>query len=105
MKDIKKFTSKRKIEECSEYIKTNAIAYSIQYIDAHIIDKINIREATLQCMHNAITDVLETIKTKDRVMLLIDGNDFKPTKALSTSYKLIIIFFPRDMAASVFISP
>ena len=44
----------------------------------------------------------------DEVLLLLrddDDNNFKPTKALSTSYKLIIIFFPRDMAASVFISP
>ena len=89
MKDSKKFTSKRKIEECSKYIKENAIAYSIQYLNSDIIDKINIREATLQCMHNAITEVIKTINTKEKVMLLIDGNDFKPYMYFEDTYKCI----------------
>ena len=77
MRDSKKFTSKTKIQETSEYIKTNAIAWSVQYADEVTIDKINIRQSVLQCMHNAITDVIQQLNTY-KVQLLIDGNDFKP---------------------------
>ena len=77
MRDSKKFTSKTKIQEASEYIKTNAIAWSVQYADEVTIDKINIRQSVLQCMHNAITDVIQQLNTY-KVQLLIDGNDFKP---------------------------
>ena len=41
MKDSKRFHSKKKIEEMSEYIKENAIAWSISYEDEQMIDKIN----------------------------------------------------------------
>ena len=36
----------------------NALAYSVQYSDEKVIDKINIRQATLLTMHNAIKDYL-----------------------------------------------
>ena len=80
MKDSKKFTSKKKITECYEYIKENATAYAIEYQEPHIIDKINIREATLLCMHNAITKTLNQIgvNCEKNTHLLIDGNDFRP---------------------------
>lgn len=89
MKDSKKFTSKKKITECSNYIKENAVAFSVQYKDPDIIDKINIREATLMCMQNAITDILNKINTYNDVTLLVDGNDFKPYMYFDTSYKNI----------------
>ena len=75
MKDSKKFHSKKKIIEVSEYIKANAIAWSIQWEDEKVIDKINIRNATHCAMHKAIKDIYDANK---ETVLLVDGNDFKP---------------------------
>ena len=89
MKDSKKFTSKKKIKECSDYIKENALAYSITYQEPDIIDKINIREATLLSMHNAITNVIKTVDSKKDILLLVDGTDFKPYMYFDNSYNNI----------------
>jgi ribonuclease HII len=87
MKDSKKFHSKKKIQAVSEYIKTNAKAWSIQYIESDIIDEINIRQAVFKGMHECIREILSklgkseseiTSVHKNGVMLLVDGNDFKP---------------------------
>lgn len=84
MKDSKKFTSKKKIDATSEYIKQNAIAWSIRYEDENTIDRINILQATQLAMHNCISDVLHQLKEKNtqlnlrNILLLIDGNYFKP---------------------------
>jgi ribonuclease HII len=79
MKDSKRFHSKKKIREMSEYIKENAIAWSIQYIESEIIDRINIRQSVHLGMHNAIRDIFtnNNINPND-TFLLVDGNDFRP---------------------------
>jgi len=59
MKDSKRFHSKKKIEEMSEYIKQNAIAWSISFEDEQVIDKINILQATQQSMHNCIAQIIK----------------------------------------------
>ena len=59
MKDSKRFHSKKKIEEMSEYIKQNAIAWSISWEDEQMIDKINILQATQQSMHNCIAQIIQ----------------------------------------------
>jgi len=86
MKDSKKFHSKKKIEVAAEYIKNNAIAWSVQYEDEEVIDKINILQATQSAMHKAIKDVIYKIQsstttattTLDNILLLVDGNYFNP---------------------------
>jgi len=81
MKDSKKFTSKKKIQEVSEYIKTDAIAWSVQYIEADVIDQINIRQAVFRGMHACIKEIIEKMIEKginNDPFLLVDGNDFKP---------------------------
>lgn len=84
MKDSKKFHSKKKIEEVADYIKENAIAWSVKYADETTIDTINILQATQQAMHDAITDVknqimqLNTSLKPSDILLLIDGNYFNP---------------------------
>ena len=90
MKDSKKFHSKKKIEETADYIKQNAIAYSVLYEDEKTIDDINILQATQQCMHRCIQDVqkqLTKIKNKESVHLLIDGNYFNPITHLNKKTK------------------
>lgn len=80
MKDSKKFNSKKKIREISDYIKENALAWSIQYIDCDVIDSINIRESVHRGMHNVVKDIYEksSFINKNNSFLLIDGNHFKP---------------------------
>jgi ribonuclease HII len=75
MKDSKKFHSKKKIKEVSDYIKTNAIHWSIKWEDEKVIDEINIRNATHSAMHKSIKEIYKVGKD---TILLIDGNDFKP---------------------------
>ena len=87
LKDSKKFTSKKKIVEVANYIKDNAIAWSVEYMDEHVIDDINILQATQRAMHKAIENVLEKLQNDGmllkednykNVILLIDGNYFNP---------------------------
>lgn len=75
VKDSKKFTSEKKRAEAAEYIKANS-CWSVAYVDEGVVDKMNILQATLRCMHTSIHEVLE--KTDQKVELLVDGNCFKP---------------------------
>jgi ribonuclease HII len=82
VKDSKKFTSKKKILEASEYIKKNAIAWYISFEDETTIDNINILQATQLSMHHSILEVIKQMNVKKeenmQYSLLIDGNYFKP---------------------------
>lgn len=81
MKDSKKFHSKKKISEISDYIKENAVSWSVQYIEHDVIDEINIRQSVHKGMHNAIRDIFSTNQqgiAPTNTFLLIDGNDFRP---------------------------
>ena len=73
VKDSKKFTSKKKIKEASDYIKEHAVSWSITYADEKVIDEINILKATMKSMQESILGL--HIKPEH---LLIDGNYFKP---------------------------
>lgn len=81
MKDSKRFSSAKKIRQIADYIKSNAIAWTVQYVEPDIIDSINIRQAVLKAMRLCVSDLLAKVRemdgdiTKD-VCLLIDGNDF-----------------------------
>ena len=93
VKDSKKFHSKKKIEEASDYIKKNAIAWYISFEDEKKIDEINILQATQLSMHTSILEVRKqmnkNLKEKGKIEkidynynLLIDGNYFKPVSYL-----------------------
>tara|TARA_E500000331_G_scaffold324835_1_gene341455 strand:- start:2224 stop:2883 length:660 start_codon:yes stop_codon:yes gene_type:complete len=77
LKDSKKFTSKKKLLEAYDYIKENALYYSVNYADEEVIDEINILQATMRTMHKSIKDVIKK-SNKDNYFLLIDGNYFRP---------------------------
>jgi ribonuclease HII len=77
MKDSKKIKSRTKMRELSDYIKENAIAWHIHYIEADIIDEINIRQAVMKGMKECIKSILSTFDPKGyETFLVIDGNDF-----------------------------
>lgn len=81
MKDSKKFTNKKKLIEVANYIKEKSIIYSISYIDEKTIDNINIKNSSLNAMHNAIKNIVNNelyCNLKNDILLLIDGNTFKP---------------------------
>ena len=85
MKDSKKFHSKKKIEQVAEYIKENALAWAVEYEDEQTIDEINILQATQSAMHKCIKTVLTKLTdvNLDRLLLLVDGNYFKPYTTLN----------------------
>jgi ribonuclease HII len=83
MKDSKKFHSDKKIKEVAEYIKSHALAWSVTYAEHTDIDSKNIRRATIDCMHNAVNELMEKMNTSpDKLYLLVDGNDFIPMMKL-----------------------
>lgn len=69
--DSKKL-SKRQRVELAEYIKDNAIDYSVCFVDNVEIDRINILNATMKAMHMCL-DELDV----DFDEILVDGNYFK----------------------------
>ena len=91
LKDSKKFSSEKKINEIAAYIKEHATAWSVTYNDEKVIDNINIRQAVLNSMHQSIRNVISFCDDKvdtntsgdisgnsSNYFLLVDGNDFKP---------------------------
>jgi ribonuclease HII len=74
----------------ADYIKEHAVAWAVSYEEADVIDRINIRRATLQCMRKSIKTAIDghieemeqkssrQVPTHTDYLLLIDGNDFIP---------------------------
>ena len=69
LKDSKKLTSIMRVK-LSKIIQKNSLSIGIGIIDATIIDKINIRQATLLAMSNSVKDL--SLKPD---IVLIDGVD------------------------------
>ena len=99
MKDSKKFHSKKKINDVAEYIKKNAVAWSIHYEDEKTIDEINILQATQKSMHSCIKNILQKpinlhdkssiFLNKTNARLLVDGNYFNSFTYFNTKRKMI----------------
>ena len=92
LKDSKKFTSEKKINEVSDYIIQNCEYYSVDYCDHLEIDKYNILQATQRSMHKSVNNVIDKIINHPQniergvdnhyllrsIVILVDGNYFKP---------------------------
>lgn len=97
IRDSKKIT-KKKLPELYNYIKEKALCYHITFIDEKEIDEINIREAVVKGMHTCAKEIINQMKKNnvsfklDKVLLLVDGNDFPPYYHNDTriSYKTIL---------------
>ena len=72
IKDSKKCTEKYRLK-CYDYIKGNAIDYSIKTIDHETIDKENILKCSLNGMHLCLDELSERNKFNS---ILVDGNHF-----------------------------
>jgi len=97
IKDSKKFSSKKKINQVAEYIKTHARAWHVEYVDETVIDKINILQAVMQGMHVCIRETILKIyrETGEKLPLsdfiaVIDGNYFKPFVSYDMEKKEIV---------------
>ena len=88
MKDSKRFHSKKKIDAVAGYIKENAIAYSVSYEEAEVIDAINILQATQKSMHHSIKETIKQLPADAEIQLLIDGNYFKPYSTFSKERRM-----------------
>ncbi len=76
LKDSKKFHSKKKMQQVCEYIKENAIDWSITWKDSIAIDRENILSCTIQCMHESALNIVCKCKNKN-ALLLVDGSYFR----------------------------
>lgn len=74
IKDSKKCSEKKR-NYLYNYIKENAISYTIQSISNEDIDKYNILESTYNCMHLCLDDISSNI---DYDTILVDGDKFRP---------------------------
>lgn len=72
LNDSKKISIKNR-NILRNHIESDALAWSVAYLDNYEIDKINILNASIQAMQNAVL----TLNVKPE-LLLIDGNKFKP---------------------------
>jgi ribonuclease HII len=93
IKDSKKIKSKKKMNEVSQYIQSNTLAYSVQYIEHSEIDEINIRQAVFRAAHRCIKSVCTTVLEKDpsaKFHILMDGNDFIPYTTFDKSVDRIV---------------
>ena len=83
IKDSKKFTSKKKLKEVSDYIKSNALYWHITSLNSDMIDKINILQSVMRGMHTCISEMLNKINSQDSIhfkdcIAIVDGNYFVP---------------------------
>jgi len=70
IKDSKKFSSKKKLNEVAEYIKENAFAWHIAYEESKIVDDINILQAVMKGMHTCIREIRIKINVNKSFFIL-----------------------------------
>lgn len=91
IKDSKKFTSKKKINNVAEYIKNNALAWHVAWIPENVIDEINILKSVMRGMHDCIRETMSKLDSveMDRCMAVVDGNYFNPYRAFDPARECI----------------
>lgn len=81
IKDSKKFSSKKKLFEVADYIKTHALSWSVAWVDEKTIDEINILQSAIRGMHDCLDKTIEKLGGFDNIdnsLILVDGNYFHP---------------------------
>ncbi len=71
LNDSKKLSEKKRAE-LAEIIKINALDYAVAMVEPKIIDEINILNASILAMHNALSALSEKFTN-----IIVDGNRFK----------------------------
>ena len=91
IKDSKKFTSKKKINEVAEYIKQNSLAWHVACVTEEVIDEINILQATMKGMHECIREIMLKLEDcdMDKCIALVDGSYFNPYRCYDENKQCI----------------
>jgi ribonuclease HII len=93
IKDSKKFTSKKKLGAVAEYIKSNALAWHVSWVDEKVIDDINILQANMRAMHDGIREILKKIPDDtdiSKCLAVIDGNYFTPYRKFDDASETMV---------------
>lgn len=72
LRDSKKCSVKQR-EHLRKFVESNALAWSVSMVSEAEIDRINVLQASIKAMHEAVSK----LKVRPE-WLLIDGNQFKP---------------------------
>lgn len=102
MKDSKKFTNRKKLNEVAELIMEKSIAYSVKYAENTDIDNLNPLKATMKIMNDCVTEILDKLESKIEISsyhLLVDGSYFRPRTRISKD-ELKIINIPYTCVTS-----
>jgi ribonuclease HII len=97
IKDSKKFSSKKKLNEVADYIKSNALAWHVTWVDSTTIDDINILQSVMRGMHDCIRSIVMKLNEKTNqqpmsiknCMAVVDGNYFTPYRAFDNNENTI----------------
>jgi len=97
VKDSKKFSSKKKLNEVANYIKEHALAWHVAYEEPKLVDDINILQAVMHGMHSCIRETM--IKVNEKMgktynfadfMAVVDGNYFTPFRSYDEDQGCIV---------------
>jgi len=96
IKDSKKFSSKKKLNEMASYIKEHALAWHVAHVEADVVDKINILKSVMQGMHECIHETMNKVSVIQNTsvpisdcMAVIDGNYFTPYTVFDETIQMI----------------
>ena len=79
LNDSKQLTAKQR-ETLRDIIKSESIAWAIALVPEKTIDEINILNASILAMHNALDIISKKINFNH---IIVDGNRFKPYNSIS----------------------
>ena len=79
LNDSKQLTAKQR-ETLRDIIKSESIAWAIALVSEKTIDEINILNASILAMHNALDIISKKINFNH---IIVDGNRFKPYNSIS----------------------
>ena len=97
VKDSKKFSSKKKLNEVANYIKEHALAWHVAYEEPKLVDDINILHAVMRGMHSCIRETIIKVNLKmgkthnfADFMAVVDGNYFTPFRSYDEKQGCIV---------------
>ena len=97
VKDSKKFSSKKKLNEVANYIKEHALAWHVAYEEPKLVDDINILQAVMHGMHSCIRETIIKVNLKmgkqhkfADFMAVVDGNYFTPFRSYDEDQRCIV---------------
>ena len=77
IRDSKRFSSRAALRAAAAQVRAQAVVWSVQFVEAEEVDRINIRQAVLQAMRAAIVECQDQCQGQGQgqCLALVDGND------------------------------